>query len=60
MENVPGMLTSKIEANGGVLKIVDVVKKRSETSDIIVRLNLFGQTTTAFLNPWRDFSWLEE
>ena len=27
MENVPGMLTSKIEANGGVFKIVDVVKK---------------------------------
>ena len=27
MENVPGMLTSKIEANGRVLKIVDVVKK---------------------------------
>ena len=27
MENVPGMLTSKIEAKGEVLKIVDVVKK---------------------------------
>lgn len=27
MENVSGMLTSKIEANGRVLKIVDVVKK---------------------------------
>ena len=27
MENVPGMLTSKIEAKGSVLKIVDVVEK---------------------------------
>ena len=48
MENVPGMLTSKIEANGGVLKIVDVVKKAFRNIDISVRLNLFGQTTTAF------------
>ena len=61
MENVPGMLTSKIEANGGVLKIVDVVEKAFRNIGYHCEVEpLWANDYGVPRRAARDFSWLEE
>ena len=58
MENVPGMLTSKIEGKKGVLKIVDVVQKAFRDIGYECEVKPFGPTITAFPDATTShFSW---